>query len=117
MVRLTGASIYSTPSANVPLGVAVVKVHGVVSDMVAESRVNNMMRNYPNRRHYKDGEKEMMASLMKISDECGLSHVRTFQLTVDPSQCNDKRNPSIVYAQCIVYLYHLNRYGRTEGAR
>jgi hypothetical protein len=71
-----GASIYTTPAPEVPHGLAVIKVHGVRSDMVSESRVHAMMKHYPNKRHYKVGEVEMMKVMMNVSDECGFPSVR-----------------------------------------
>lgn len=59
-----------------PHGLAVIKVHGVASDMVAKTRVEAMMRHYPNKRHYKIGEVEMMKMMMNVSDECGFPFVR-----------------------------------------
>eukprot|EP00854_Cymbomonas_tetramitiformis_P015808 gene15808-18746_t len=70
----TGASIYTTPTNRTTNGIAVIKVHGVKSDMVAVSKVPQMMRLYHNS-YYKSDERKMVNALMKLQHDCGLDHI------------------------------------------
>ena len=88
-----GASIYTTPAPEVPHGLAVIKVHGVASDMVSKTRVDAMLRHYPNKRHYKIGEVEMMKMMMNVSDECGFPFVRPVPRSLHPPPPLDRPPP------------------------
>ncbi|KAK3262462.1 hypothetical protein CYMTET_28686 [Cymbomonas tetramitiformis] len=75
MTGNTGASIYTTYTPKMPNKIAVIKIHGVKSDMISEAKIPMMMRHYQGGALYKPQEKSMVKSLMKLSEECGLDHV------------------------------------------